>query len=359
MKLWTNSRAYRWRDCKYRHHLEYVDGWRPKKQTEALHMGILFHLGLEKWWGVLMLSQQEPEAFTDTFGEDPLLKVMLVQALGAVAGKAWDESQQVRVEEMLIAYHQRWKGAVDDYEVLSVEQTWTAPMVNPESGRASRTWMLGGKWDVIARHRGQERTVIIEHKSCDEEIDTTTADYWLKLRMDNQISQYYVGAQGLGHEIDGCLYDVCRRPRSRPKAIKQVRKKKSETDAEFAARKEVEGRLENAEEFRARVRADFAERPDYYLQRMYVDRTQADLNLFAWDTWEESKIAHNAETAGRAPRNPSSCLTFGQCPFWEHCSAGVELEQNDRFEKIPNPHPELDQGVVVGVLEGPDQEDGE
>ena len=112
-------------------------------------------------------------------------------------------------------------------------------MTNPETGRASRTRALAGKFDVIATHMKRGKTVIIEHKTCDMEIEDPTNDYWLKLRMDNQISQYYLGVQSSGTEVDGCLYDVARRPRHKPKALKTIRKKKAETDEEFAQRKLV------------------------------------------------------------------------------------------------------------------------
>lgn len=352
LAIWTQSRARLWRECKYKHYLMYVDGWRPVRHSEALHIGILFHLGLEQWWGMLKLSQDDPEAFADTFTEEdgsptPRLKVMLVQALQAVAGRAYTPLLQIHVEEMLIGYHQRWKGTIDEYEVLSVEQQWSTAMVNPQTGAKSRTWVLGGKWDVIARHRAQGKTVIIEHKTCGEDIEDPVADYWAKLRIDNQVSQYYVGALELGYEIDGVLYDVYRKPATKHRAIKQVRKRKAETDAEFEARKAVEGRQETDDEYRVRVRENLAEKPERHAQRRFVDRTEADLDEFAWDTWEESKICHESTQRGRAPRNPNSCALFGTCIFWDHCANGAPLEGDDRFEKVEWVHPELDKEKVT------------
>ena len=48
--LLTNSRLRTWRDCRRKHRLMYIDGWRPIKQGEALRFGILAHTGLEAWW---------------------------------------------------------------------------------------------------------------------------------------------------------------------------------------------------------------------------------------------------------------------------------------------------------------------
>jgi hypothetical protein len=55
----------------------------------------------------------------------------------------------VRAEELLRGYHVRWAG--ESYDVLAVEATFSAPLVNPDSRAPSKTWSLGGKIDAIAR----------------------------------------------------------------------------------------------------------------------------------------------------------------------------------------------------------------
>lgn len=347
-KLWTASRARTRRECKRKHQLEYVLGWRPVKAGDALHIGTLFHLGLEAWWKTWQLSRQDEEAFRDTFeiSREEDFDVRAVQQMGrnawaAVKGRAYDQEKQILVEEMLLAYHRRWSFEMPQWEVLSVEQFWRAPLLNPRTERASRTWDLAGKFDVIARHVGKGLTLVVEHKSSGEEIEDTSSDFWLKLRMDYQASQYYVGALLIGHEVDGLLYDVVRKTTIKPKAIKQIRQKKKETDEEFAARKAVEGRLENADEFRQRMREKFAAEPNKYIQRRLVPRLDSDVPEFMQDTWLEAKEAHESELLDRHPRNPSACHTYGTCPFWEHCSAGAPLEGNPRFERKSWVHPEL------------------
>ena len=41
-------------------------------------------------------------------------------------------------------------------------------------------------------------------------------DYWARLRMDGQVTAYYLGAEALGTPPVGCLYDVIARPMLRP-----------------------------------------------------------------------------------------------------------------------------------------------
>ena len=55
----------------------------------------------------------------------------------------------VRAEVMLAGYDARWGS--HQYVVLGVEQEFRAPLINPDTGHASRTWTLGGKLDVRVR----------------------------------------------------------------------------------------------------------------------------------------------------------------------------------------------------------------
>jgi hypothetical protein len=69
-------------------------------------------------------------------------------------------------------------------------------LINPATGRASQTRQLGGKLDVLVRDQ-DSRALIIEHKTSSEDLGPGS-DYWRRLRMDPQISTYFVGARALG-----------------------------------------------------------------------------------------------------------------------------------------------------------------
>jgi hypothetical protein len=50
---------------------------------------------------------------------------------------------------MIRGYHARWSG--DALEVVAIEREFVAPLVNPTTGAASRTFCLAGKLDAIVR----------------------------------------------------------------------------------------------------------------------------------------------------------------------------------------------------------------
>ena len=316
----TVSRLRAWRDCRRKHHLMYNEGWRPATTPEALRFGSLIHTGLEAWWG------------DDGTGR-------LIAAIEAVAGRGFDEFEQVAAEELLAGYDARW-GGDERYEVLAVEETFFAPMLNPETGATSRTWVLSGKLDGVVRDRQTGATLILEHKTTTESIADDAEGYWTKLGMDSQVSHYYVGAESLGHRAEGCLYDVLLRPRLRPLKATPEEARKYTKDGRLYANRRAED--ETPDEFRARVRADIEANPEKYLQRREIGRTDRDILEYLGDAWAEGRMMREAELAQRAPRNPESCHRFGRCAFWDACAYGLNpADHPDAFVRLDDVHPEL------------------
>ena len=324
--LLTNSRLRTWRDCKRRHRLLYLDGWRPRREDEAVSFGRLVHLGLEGWW------KAAPEQ-------------RLYEAMLRISGRAHDLFQEAAVRELLRAYDERYASAMEGYEVLAVEATFTAPLLNPKTGAASRTFLLAGKVDGIVRERATGRVLLVEAKTTSEPIEDATTSYWRRLAMDGQVSHYYIGSESLGFSVEGCLYDVLLRPRLKPlKATPEASRKYTKDGRLYAAQREVD---ETPEEYAARLRADIAEAPAKYFQRREVPRTEDDLRDYLFDAWAEARAMREAELAARSPRNPEACHRFGQCAFWEVCANNLRPESApDLYELVTNVHGELDlQGV--------------
>lgn len=324
--LLTISRLRTWRDCKRKHRLVYLDGWRPRREDESISFGRLVHEGLERWW---------------TAPADQ----RLIAALARIRGRAQDLHQEAAVQELLRAYDRRWALAMEAYEVLAVEATFTAPLINPETGAASRTFNLAGKVDAVVRERATGRVLLVEHKTTSEAIDDPTATYWRRLAMDGQVSHYFVGAESLGFQVEGCLYDVLLRPRMKPlKATPPESRKFTKDGRLYAAQRETD---ESPDEYAARLRADMDAAPEKYFQRREVPRTEDDLRDYLFDAWAEARTLRESELAGRAPRSPEACFRFGVCPFFEHCANGLRLEDApDQFEQVGDVHPELgNQGV--------------
>lgn len=319
--LLTKSRLQTWRDCRRKHRLMYLEGWRPRVPGDALRFGTLVHTALEAWWS---------HGGTDR----------LPAALKAIEGKGIDAFEQVAAEALMAGYNARW-AADDTYEILAVERTFTVPLLNPESGASSRTWLLAGKLDVIVRNRITDQRLFIEHKTSSENIYDPADPYWIKLGMDPQVSQYYLGAEGVGHSVEGCLYDVLLKPRKEPlKATPPENRRYTKTGALYASQRE---RDETPEEYQARICEDMEADLGKYFVRKEIARTERDIVEYLGELWDEGRMMREAELAGRSPKNPDACHRFGTCPFWNHCAYGLSMADHpELYEKVENVHPELD-----------------
>lgn len=362
--LLTESRAQVARRCLREERLRYVEGIVPAGTEEALRFGTLWHHGQEAWWGKTQL---------------PLIAAK--QAIQDSATPETDAYELARAEAMMEGYDARWGG--EQYEVLGVEVEFRAPLINPETGARSRTFERAGKVDVVVRQG--IRTFVVEHKSSGEDIGPGSS-FWARLRMGGQSSGYIRGAEALGHQVEGVLYDVARKPDLRPykatpiedrtytkpryKQCPECKKKNPpplphayeiegdqpqccQEDPEGGARRvictDVGGRLhancraadETVDEYRDRVRAAIAEDPDRYYQRGLVVRLEAQLAEADGELWQLGQTLREVHRLGLAPRNTDACQRYGRtCSYFALC-AGEASADDERFRRLTWPHSEL------------------
>lgn len=316
--LLTSSRMRSRRDCARKHHLEYEQGWRPAVEPEYFATGRLFHVGMRAWWAD---------------GVDA--------ALQAVAGKAKDLYVEALVSEMLVAYDAQWSGERAKYELVANEATFEAPLINPDSGASSRTFLLAGAVDKIVRDVGTGRLILVEHKTTSDAIENSADPYWAKLAMDAQVSQYFIGAEALGFPIESCLYDVVKKPAQRPlKATATEARKYTKEGNLYANQRETD---ETPAEYALRIRSAYAENPGRYFVRKDVVRLESQIRDHLYDAWATAAQIREDARLGRAPRNPDACHRLGVCPFWGVCANGLKPEEHpEMYVRLEDVHPELE-----------------
>ncbi len=327
--LLTASRLKTARRCKRKHQLEYEMGFKTVTDFEELFFGDCVHKGLEAWW--LAVKAGNPNRLED--------------ALLALAGLTMDPFDRARAEVMLTGYEVRWGAEADDFEVLGVECRFHADLVNPESGRSSRSWKLGGKLDVVVRRRSTGRLIVIEHKTSGEDI-TPGGTYHRRLRMDAQVSVYFDGAAAaFDQAVDECLYDVLGKPRLKPLKATPPEKRKIKKDGTPYADTRLED--ETPLEFKLRCTEAMGEAPEKYFQRFVVVRLEDDLDDSRTDSWQVGQELNEARRLNRWPRNPEACEQYGRmCAFFDVCCRSASLDDPRLFLRRTNVHPELE-GVEV------------
>lgn len=317
MQTLTNSRLRLYRECRRKHRLTYVDRWRPKRDAEYFIVGRLIGDATAVWW-----------------------EKGLVHALNSIPGNA-DPYVLEQVRALVVGYDRRWADSRDEYETIEAEATFSAPLLNPDTWRSSRTFTLEGSIDQLVRRRGASRVLVLERKTTSDAIDDATSPYWAKLAMDGQVSQYYIGAESLGHEIEGCVYDVIRKPALRPlKATPEASRKYKKDGTLYASQREED---ETPEEYGDRVLQAVTKEPEKYYQRREVPRLESELREYMVECWQYARMMREDANLGVAPRNPEACHRFGACWAWEICAMGVKPEEHpDRYERLDDPFaPEL------------------
>jgi hypothetical protein len=318
LPLITNSELKTYRRCVREHYHAYRLGYRSLAEAEALRFGSLFHAGLEMWW-------RAPE------GE------RLETAIEAISPLALDEYDLVRAGVLLQGYDARW--CADDIEVLAVEQQFRAPLINPETGAASRTYEVGGKLDAIVRSRADGLVYIVEHKTSSVDIGVGS-QYWQRLQLDAQVSIYFAGARSLGYEVAGCLYDVIAKPRQAPlRATPEEARKWTAKGALYANQRAED---ETPDEYRQRLLAVICAEPERFYQRGIVVRLEAEERDAGFDNWQTARAMREAELALRYPRNPDACERFGRmCSSFPVCTGTASLDDPTMFRRVANVHEEL------------------
>jgi hypothetical protein len=314
--------------CAKRYEFAYEIGLRPDRDAQPLRMGSAVHLGLDLRAQGKTLAEVV-QAIMDNYADRP----------------AWADPFEWEVEaqtvvRLLCGYDWYWGDS--DYEVVATEQTFDLPLVNPDTGHASRTWRLGGKSDKIVRLRDIDGggLALMEHKTCREDI-SPDADYWKRLRIDQQISLYMLAAREMGYDVGTIIYDVIRKPSIAPK--KPV-KRDLDGDTYFGELvPTIDTDRETPAMFGARLLADIGERPEFYFARREIPRLESDLEEFKFDCWQQSKLIRECQKALRWPKNTNACLMPYRCPYLEPCSNNINPREfvPAGFVRVENVHPEL------------------
>jgi len=340
MELITNSRMKTFFACQRLHLIQYVQGYRATAQSEALAFGDLIHAGLEAWWGAWIGVGSSLRAAVDAVGS------CLGLAQSAMLAKAAqvDEAMLAKAQIVMAAYDARWAVEMARYEVVDVEVQFRAPLLT-ERGRAARGARLAGKLDGIVRRRDDGTLWLVEHKTHGGDL-SPTADYWRRLRLDPQVSLYFDGARALGYELSGCIYDVLKRPEQSPLKATPLEKRKYLKDKPGVLYANQRAEDETLEDFQGRLATAITEAPHEYFARAEVVRLPEELERFAVDVRETSRqilAAGRTQRGGLAPHNPDACFRYGRaCEFYDHCSGAASLDDESRFRKLSNVHPELE-----------------
>lgn len=312
-QLLTNSRRECLLDCEKKHYFRYEQGLVPDVDDEALTIGSAIHRMFE------------------------------TQAAG---GDVWPVLQEAKIEpyayqgaaNMWMAYDWHWKQAPLD--MLACEVPFDLPLNNPETGSPTPLFRRAGKIDGIVR-LADGRLAVLERKTTTTDI-SLDEDYWVRLRMDSQITGYFLAARELGYDVQTILYDVLKRPTIRPQKATPEESRKFTKDGKLYANQRLED--EEPEAYGARAMQAYMEEPTKFFQRVEIPRSEAQLDEYRWELWWQQQQIRERQLSGRWIRNTRSCVWPRPCRYLSLCSQGYDPSSVPSGFKKLGPeelHPEL------------------
>ena len=351
--LLTHSRLSTFRTCRRRHMFRYTQGLVSTGTRRPLRLGSAFHLGLE-----LAAKGTEPEAaitqaVETCFDKPPAAPEQLYLC----------ECDREVVIQMLRGYFWRW-WTVDELPPELTIQSWVAverefeiPLRNPESGRSTSNFKMGGKIDGIAR-LADGQLAVVEHKTTAQNIEPES-DYWRTLDIDPQISGYYIAARDLGFNVTTVLYDVARKPTIQPGMVavkddddlpividdatgERAFKKDGTPYKSAGAGRTALRRAETPQEFAERFRKQMSDDPLRFFQRRQIPRLESDLDDYRAELWQTQQDLRQCERENRWWRNTQVCKLPFPCDYAPICATHQpDSAVPSGFRRTEQLHPEL------------------
>jgi len=344
MERLTFSRMATRRTCPRQDWYRYELGLRREQQNIALRLGSVYALGKELW-----RKHRQPD------------QAIMTATAGYNDVPAWATPYEWAIERetaatLLAGYF--WRYENDDLEFLAAELTFDIPLVNPLTGRPSKTFSMAGKIDGIVQR--SQAAMIHEDKLTAADV-SDGSDYWLRLRYDGQLSQYMIAARALGYDVNTAIYDVTRRPTIRPGHMPVVDSNGFKIVLDATGTRVLKGNgeprqsastadgyvlqttPETPEAWGQRLLDDIAARPDWYFARREIPRLDQDLDDYRAEVWQQAHQLRECRSNGWWFRNVSP-LTCKNCEYREPCLSGVEVSRETPpagFVVLDDPHPEL------------------
>lgn len=336
IERWSVSRLGKAQSCQRLIYLDAIMNYRPRFSTSSAIQGTLTHAGVLEHY-----HKKDRPLRVDEIREG------LDEAMAKVASEQdspVEPLDRIKAEAYTLGYIE-WadkedgsSAMSDDYIVICVEQEWTAIIDGVR---------FSGIFDMVRYIPETQTYQIFELKTTSrkEALDVSSS-YWRDLTYSNQPIVYAVALDAMledeSHPIQNMLpdtaptlaqaelefvYHIINTTKSKPGQKKTVRKRKSETDEEFALRREEN--QETLDEWAEKVIGQYKSDMTKYLEHKFV--------LMPWEIdhkWLEIiDIINMTNSSRQFPRNTGSCGDFGGCAFRKICSGDDKLETSDRLIK--------------------------
>jgi len=299
----TNSRIQTRQRCPQREAYQYEQRLRPRGYRWPLITGTAFHAAMEAWGNGgsvddALTAAQESFGFIDRDALNPDEQYKF-------------DLEKVRTNVYVRAALRTWQR----YPAEAVEHEFAVPIKNPQTGRVSRSFELGGKADLVVEIEGM--LWLVEYKTTGLSLDQYRETFGLALQPTIYV---YALSREFARPFGGVLMRTIAKTRVEPK------KKGGEV-------------VESLSDYERRLDDAYGLEPERYISEDWVIRTPERLAELERDLWLETKERLWAKKLGVIRRNAAACTDFGGCPFKSICLDVPGWES--QYYVSPTTHDEL------------------
>lgn len=367
--------------CPMRFYYQYVLGLVPAVEIDAFRMGTNYHyiqqinsmqpgspcMCVDSGKGAHAVANCVLCEASGVFPNDPMdavVRHLNKQYAEPPMGKTVDEWETERTILLYSLVGYKWWYEDAGYTVEQLEHRFKMPLLSPVTGAPLRADIVG----IIDRIFAAEGNRFVhEYKSSSMNLDPDS-DLWGKLTLDTQTRMYTYAAKRLDLGMCGVLYDVWRKPKTRPKKLTQGESKKFAVDGMYmgevfnvdhciggcnADTYKVNNRLaevtpgakegtfairETPEMYGARLLQDITTNPAKHFCRKEIAHHQANIDAFQWDIFNIYKTICEMVNNGRWWHNEAQCDATFKCQYIDFCYTNKVVgpdEVPDGFKKIP------------------------
>jgi hypothetical protein len=266
------------------------------------------------------------------------------------------EYERTTCSTLVENYAKVW--ASSEIKILESETVFELPIINPRTGRESKTLRQSGKRDRLGK-LPDGRIALMETKTVSDDI-SPGSDYRNVLSINQQISMYFLARRHDGIEVETVIYDCIRKPTIRPsqQAVLDEEGLKIVTDenGERVYNKNgsprqsagngytMQTRDMQPHEWQEKLQADIDSRPEFYFQRFEVPRLESDIQEFQAELWDIAKDIHLCRKNNLYYRNTSACRNYNSlCPYYGFCSGELIIDPlPEGYRRADKVHEELE-----------------
>ncbi|MCK5608352.1 PD-(D/E)XK nuclease family protein [Candidatus Pacearchaeota archaeon] len=374
------------KSCPIRFRNAYVYGIRKIEDSESQRVGTNWHLLLETAALVpgsdcpCNISDYSKDYDRDT--ECPICESTgkvpddIMEAVTRVLNRAYEgiefndpeakEVERVTLLHALAGY--RWHYGDTLEPVVAIEQYFSLPLLNPQTGHPVPDVFIKGRIDKLIEIANS--IAVKEHKSTSKSIDPDST-YWGHLNLDVQTTMYIYAARRMQMEGSGPVnvgdslintvkYDVYHKPTIRPKKLTQGDSKKFVKDGMYCGQEfevipydtseagggpgatvnDIKAVIEPGSKpgtfairetpdmFGVRLLKDITERPEFYFRCIELTRTDAELKVFEQELYDIAQNMRFMIRSGRFYTNEHQCEATFRCDYIGQCYNRKVVDQD-------------------------------